>query len=160
MLIGLAAMPANFLWDRIARRIGVLNALVAAYLMQILGIAATLVSDTLAGALIGALLFGGTFVGIVGLVLTMAGRYYPRYPSKDDGKNDAFLQHCTNLGPGIDRSDYRHQRRLYLWLGAGDCRYGSRLWPGPRVEIHRNKSALTLRYPHESVSLALTLQRL
>jgi len=86
MLVGLAAMPANFLWDRIARGIGEFNALVAAYLMQILGIAAPLISDTLVGALIGALLFGGTFVGIVGLVLTMAGRCYPSHPSRMMGR--------------------------------------------------------------------------
>jgi len=86
MLIGLAAMPTGFLWDRAARGIGVLNALVAAYLLQILGIAAPLIGDTLVGALLGALLFGGTFVGIVGLVLTMAGRYYPSHPSRMMGK--------------------------------------------------------------------------
>nr|WP_279381432.1 YbfB/YjiJ family MFS transporter [Candidatus Thiosymbion oneisti] len=86
MLIGLAAMPASFLWDRAARGIGVLNALAVAYLMQIAGIAAPLIGDSLAGALIGALLFGGTFVGIVGLVLTMAGRYYPSHPSRMMGK--------------------------------------------------------------------------
>lgn len=33
-------------------------------------------------ALIGAALFGGSFIGIVSLVLTMAGRYYPTRPTK------------------------------------------------------------------------------
>lgn len=34
----------------------------------------------------GAALFGGTFIGIVSLVLTMAGRYYPTRPAKMMGK--------------------------------------------------------------------------
>jgi hypothetical protein len=37
-------------------------------------------------AMAGALLFGGTFIGIVSLVLTMAGRYYPTRPAKVMGK--------------------------------------------------------------------------
>ena len=34
----------------------------------------------------GALLFGGTVVGLVSLVLTMAGRFYPTRPAKMMGK--------------------------------------------------------------------------
>ena len=36
--------------------------------------------------LVGALLFGATFVGMVSLVMTMAGRYYPTRPAKMMGK--------------------------------------------------------------------------
>ena len=36
--------------------------------------------------LIGAALFGGTFIGLVSLVLTMAGRFYPTRPAKMMGK--------------------------------------------------------------------------
>lgn len=86
MVMGLAAAPACILWDLIARRVGDLNALLGAYLVQIVGILLPMLVPGLAPALIGAVLFGGSFIGIVSLVLSMAGRYYPTRPAKMMGK--------------------------------------------------------------------------
>ncbi len=77
LAIGIGAAPACINWDFIARRIGDLNALILAALLQIVGILLPVMAQGLVAALIGALLFGGTFIGMVSLVLTMAGRYYP-----------------------------------------------------------------------------------
>lgn len=85
LLIGLAAAPACILWDLIARQIGELNALILAAILQIGGILLP-VAGGLVAALSGAILFGATFVGLVSLVLTMAGRYYPTRPAKMMGK--------------------------------------------------------------------------
>ena len=86
MLLGLAAAPACIIWDLVARRIGDLNALISAFVLQILGITLPLLSNSLVLTMLGAILFGGTFIGIVSLVLTMAGRYYPTRPAKMMGR--------------------------------------------------------------------------
>jgi predicted MFS family arabinose efflux permease len=86
LVIGLAAAPACIVWDLIARRIGDINALIATFVIQIGGILLPVVVPTVTGALLGAALFGGTFIGLVSLVLTMAGRFYPTRPAKMMGK--------------------------------------------------------------------------
>ena len=86
MVVGLAAAPACILWDLIARRIGDVNALISAFALQIVGILLPALAPNLGMTLFGAALFGGTFIGIVSLVLTMAGRFYPTRPAKMMGK--------------------------------------------------------------------------
>ncbi len=122
LLIGLAAAPACVLWDRVARRIGDLNSLIIAGLLQVLGIALPLISETLAGAIMSAVLFGSTFIGIVSLVLTMAGRFYPSYPSKMMGKMTFSYSMAQMLSPAVialiadAKGGYRHG--LYLASSA------------------------------------------
>ena len=86
ILIGLAAAPACIFWDRVARRTGDLNALIAAGVIQVFGILLPALFPVLWVTLLSAVLFGGAFIGIVSLVLTMAGRYYPTRPAKMMGK--------------------------------------------------------------------------
>lgn len=101
MLIGLAAIPACVLWDRIARVTGDLQALLLACVLQIAGIALPLLNASGTAALVSALLFGGTFVGIVSLVLAMAGRYYPRHPAKMMGKMTLTYGLAQILAPAL-----------------------------------------------------------
>jgi len=49
----------------------------------------------------GALLFGGTFIGMVSLVLTMAGRYYPTRPAKMMGKMTLSYGVAQIIGPAV-----------------------------------------------------------
>jgi len=86
MIIGLAAAPACIMWDLIARKLGNLNALLLAYILQFIGMLIPILSPGLIWTFVGAGLFGGTFIGIVSLVLTMAGRYFPTRPAKMMGK--------------------------------------------------------------------------
>ena len=86
MIIGLAAAPACIVWDLIARKLGNLNALLLAFVVQFTGMLIPILSPGLIWTFIGAGLFGGTFIGIVSLVLTMAGRYFPTRPAKMMGK--------------------------------------------------------------------------
>lgn len=86
LAIGIGAAPACIVWDLVARRIGDVNALIAAAGLQVVGILLPVVAGGLAMTLLGALLFGATFVGMVSLVMTMAGRYYPTRPAKMMGK--------------------------------------------------------------------------
>lgn len=82
LLVGVAATPAVFLWDRIARRFGDLEALIAAFALQTLSVVLPAMSDGLAAALTGALLYGATFIGLVSLTLALVGRRSPGNPGK------------------------------------------------------------------------------
>lgn len=86
LAIGIGAAPACIVWDLAARRIGDVNALILAAGLQVIGILLPVIAGGLVMTLVGALLFGATFVGMVSLVMTMAGRYYPTRPAKMMGK--------------------------------------------------------------------------
>jgi len=101
LAIGIGAAPACFNWDLIARRTGDLNALILAAVLQIIGILLPVMVGGLFAALIGALLFGGTFIGMVSLVLTMAGRYYPTRPAKMMGKMTLSYGAAQIIGPAV-----------------------------------------------------------
>lgn len=101
MVIGLAAAPACVLWDFIARRIGDINALIAAFALQIAGILLPVLMPSLGPTLLGAALFGGTFIGLVSLVLTMAGRFYPTRPAKMMGKMTIAYGVAQILAPAL-----------------------------------------------------------
>jgi predicted MFS family arabinose efflux permease len=101
MAIGIAATPACFNWDLIARRTGDLNALILAAVLQIVGILLPVVVGGLVVTIFGALLFGGTFIGMVSLVLTMAGRYYPTRPAKMMGKMTLSYGVAQIIGPAV-----------------------------------------------------------
>ena len=68
-LVGLAALPSTVLWSFLAERHGHLRVLVAAHLIQAAGVALPALSNHPAAVLAGAALYGGTFLGIVGMSL-------------------------------------------------------------------------------------------
>lgn len=100
LAIGIGAAPGCILWDFVARRIGMLSALLLAALLQIGGILLPLAGG-MAAALSGALLFGATFIGMVSLVLTMAGRYYPSRPAKMMGRMTLSYGAAQIVGPAL-----------------------------------------------------------
>ena len=122
LVIGLAATPACILWDLMARRTGDLNALILAAVLQIIGILLPVMVGGLAASVVGALLFGGTFIGMVSLVLTMAGRYYPTRPAKMMGKMTISYGVAQIIAPIITAWFALHQGSyasgLYLAAGA------------------------------------------
>jgi len=81
-LVGLAAMPAVFLWDKVARRWGDTRALLMAFGLQTLAVILPAVSASLEAALLGALGYGATFIGIVSMTLALVGRRAPQNPGK------------------------------------------------------------------------------
>lgn len=82
LLLGLVASPACVFWDWVTRSMGILNALLLAYVVHAVGIVLPALSGGFWFAIASAVLWGMTFVGIVSIVLTMAGRFYPTKPSK------------------------------------------------------------------------------
>ena len=101
LVLGLAAAPACILWDLIARRTGQVNALILASLTQIVGILLPVLGDGLLPAMAGAALFGGTFAGMVSLVMAMSGRYYPTRPAKMMSKMTAAYGIAQVLAPAL-----------------------------------------------------------
>src|SRR5512133_3306944 len=99
--MGIGAAPACINWDFIARRTGDLNAFILAAVLQIVCILLPVMVGGLVAALFGALLFGGTFIGMVSLVLSMAGRYYPTMPAKMMGKMTLSYGVAQIMGPAI-----------------------------------------------------------
>ena len=81
-LVGLAAMPAVFLWDLVARRLGDIRALLLAFGLQTVSIVLPALSGSLFAALAGAVGYGATFIGIVSLTLALVGRRAPHNPGK------------------------------------------------------------------------------
>ena len=71
ILAGLAGLPSCLIWSRIAERFGFANALAAAYVAQIVGVLLPAVSSSGAMALLAAILFGGTFMGITFLTMPL-----------------------------------------------------------------------------------------
>ena len=82
VIVGLAAAPSTFVWDRVATAMGEIPAMLLAYALQIVSIVLPAISGSPALNILSAILFGGTFVGIVSLTLTLIGRCFPHNPAK------------------------------------------------------------------------------
>lgn len=86
LITGLAAAPACIIWDKVARRIGQLQALFIAFGLQIIGVIIPAFDTNLTLIMLSGALYGATFIGIVSLTLTMVGKFYPTKPAKPMGK--------------------------------------------------------------------------
>ncbi|OPX57103.1 Predicted arabinose efflux permease, MFS family [Oceanospirillum multiglobuliferum] len=128
-VVGLAAAPAVMNWDLIARKLGYLNALILAYSLQIAGIVLPTFYHSLEVALFSALLFGGTFVGCVSLVLTMAGRLYPTKPAKLMGKMTLSYGAAQVIAPALTGmiAEQTGYYDIGLWLAGGFVALGTLL---------------------------------
>lgn len=82
VVVGLAAVPSSFVWDKLSNLLGDVEALMLAYGLQIVSILLPAFSDSYWAGMSSAALYGGTFVGIVSLTLSMAGRRFPDNPAK------------------------------------------------------------------------------
>ncbi|MDR7299163.1 putative MFS family arabinose efflux permease [Pelomonas aquatica] len=121
LLVGLAATPAVFVWDRIARRTGDVQALLIAFAVQIVGVLLPAVADGLAAALLGALLYGATFIGIVSLTLALVGRRSPANPGKAMARLTLSYGVAQVSAPALTglMVEASGSFRAALWLTAG-----------------------------------------
>jgi predicted MFS family arabinose efflux permease len=74
IVVGVAGAPSTLLWSRAAARWGAPAALIAAHLVQAAGIVLPVFSDALWVAVVAAVFFGGTFMGITAVIVAYAGR--------------------------------------------------------------------------------------
>lgn len=101
LIVGIAAAPAILFWETVARRIGLLHAMMLAFLLQAIGLSLPLISQTLTAAVLSAVLYGGTFSGIVSLVLSMSGRLVPNKPAQLMAKFTLAYSFAQIAGPFI-----------------------------------------------------------
>lgn len=134
-LVGLAAAPAVMWWDLIARRIGYLGALIAAMLLQVVGIVLPAVTSSLPAVLFSAVLYGGTFLGCVSLVLTMAGRLYPASPARLMGRMTLAYGVAQIIAPALTGmlAETTGHYGIGLWLAGGFVALGAALLAWLRV---------------------------
>ena len=109
IVVGLAAIPATVLWAAAAGRVGYAPALGAAFLLQAVGIVLPAAGGD-ASAVAAAALFGGTFMGITALTLTLAGRLAPHGAAGIVGALTAVFGAGQVIGPVLagliaDRAD-------------------------------------------------------
>lgn len=99
--VGLAAAPSCVLWMSLGNRYGRIPMLRLAYLIQVAGISLPLVFPGYLGAYGGALLFGGTFMGITTLSIALAKQIYPENSARIIGQLTLFYATGQILGPVI-----------------------------------------------------------
>lgn len=97
--VGLTAAPSAMLWSAVLKKTGPLAALIAAHLIQAVGIVLPVLSDSLGAALGAAITFGGTFVGITVLAINLAGRIAPAHSGHVIGVLTAAFGLGQILGP-------------------------------------------------------------
>jgi MFS family permease len=120
-MVGMAAMPAVFIWDLVARRVGDKRALLLAFGLQTLSVMLPAMSGALWAALAGAVGYGATFIGIVSMTLALVGRRAPNNPGKAMAKLTLSYGAAQMLAPVV--AGYMAQTtgtfKGALWLTAG-----------------------------------------
>ena len=98
--VGLAAAPSTLLWSRAAQRWGAPNALIAAHLVQAAGIVLPVLFGQLWVAVLAAVCFGSTFMGITAVIVAFGGRVAER-PARMIGLLTAAFGLGQMIGPVI-----------------------------------------------------------
>lgn len=126
IIIGLAALPSCFLWDKIARATGEIPALILAFVLEIFSILLPAFSDGTFANILGAVLYGGTFIGIVSLTLSLIGRCFPLNPAKAMARLTLSYGVAQILAPALagylatHHGTYRDSLSVAAWvMGAG-----------------------------------------
>lgn len=99
VVVGLAALPSTAAWSFLAERRGYLPVLLAAHLTQAVGIALPALSNHPAAVLAGAVMYGGTFLGIVGMSLAFGRAITPQNPARTIGWLTAVFGIGQIIGP-------------------------------------------------------------
>jgi MFS family permease len=138
VLTGLAAAPSATLWSAVGRRLGLRRGLALAHLVQAVGMALPSLSPSPAAALVGAALFGGTFMGIVTLAVSTGRALAPHSPGRIVGSLTAVYGVGQVLGPPL--AGWLSQRlgdpRPAVLAAAGAVAVGGLLvWPASRATI-------------------------
>ena len=82
LLVGLSAAVSVAPWNALARPLGVFRAFALACLVEAVGVAASVLWPTIAGAAVAAILLGGTFVAITALGVAGARKLSPADPRR------------------------------------------------------------------------------
>lgn len=99
ILVGAAGAPSCLLWAAVAKRIGLVAALIWAHLLQAFGIALPVFAPDPLPVLAASLLFGGTFMGITVLVVSLAREIAPAERGRVVGLVTAAFGFGQIIGP-------------------------------------------------------------
>lgn len=99
VLVGLAALPSTAAWAFMAERRGYLPVLLTAHLTQAVGVALPALSSHPVAVLAGAVMYGGTFLGIVGMSLAFGRAITPHNPARTIGWLTAVFGIGQIIGP-------------------------------------------------------------
>ena len=73
-IVGLAGIPSCIIWMRLAHKYGSINIIMIAMLIQIIGILIPALTSNVYLNLLSGFLYGGTFVGLVALFMSLGGK--------------------------------------------------------------------------------------
>jgi predicted MFS family arabinose efflux permease len=82
LVVGVVAAPSVWFWSKLARHTGIIPAYGWAFVVQAVGVAASVLWPTIPGLLLTAVLLGGTIMGITALGLMAAGDLSRRDPRR------------------------------------------------------------------------------
>lgn len=101
VVVGIGAIPSCYIWMLIGNKISYIKALYIAYFLQVIGIILPVIFPNVFGALIGAFLFGATFMGITTLTLAEARNLYPEESNRIIGFLTAAYGVGQVIGPAV-----------------------------------------------------------
>ncbi|EGO63775.1 YbfB/YjiJ family MFS transporter [Acetonema longum] len=99
VLIGLAAAPSTYLWAQIAKKTNIKVSLMLAFGIQAIGILLPVILHNQLSALAGGALFGGTFMGITSLAITLAHELQPNAQMQALGELTTIYALGQIIGP-------------------------------------------------------------
>ncbi len=92
-IVGFAGIPSCIIWMRLAHKYGSINVIMIALLIQVVGILIPALTTNVYLNLFGGLLYGGTFVGLVALFMSLGGKLA--------GNNPVILMGALTTSYGI-----------------------------------------------------------
>jgi predicted MFS family arabinose efflux permease len=101
LIVGLAAAPSVFVWQRIAQRFGIFAALRFAYGVQAVGVLLAGTGSSQLALVLGGAFLGGTFMGITALGLSAARQTAVGHSDRAMGWVTAFFGLGQLLGPAV-----------------------------------------------------------
>lgn len=130
---GVAAIPSVAVWTRLARRFGIARAFAAACVVEAIGVAASVLSPTIAGVYLAAVFLGGTFMGLTALGLVGARLLSTGDPRRGIGLMTASFGLGQMVGPVV--AGLMHDRlgdfTAATMLAAGALVVAAALLAGP-----------------------------
>ena len=101
LVVGVTAAPSVGLWAKVGARYGLHNAFSVACVLKLAGVAASIYWPTSAGALLAAILLGGTFMGLTSLGLAEARALVPGNPRQAFALMTAAFGLGQIVGPAL-----------------------------------------------------------
>jgi len=101
MIVGIAGAPSNWFWMRVAQRVGVYPAIVAAFVLEAIGVALVAIGQQAIALYVGAALLGGTFMAITALGLAQARSLAPDRPDETIARMTVAFSIGQIVGPAI-----------------------------------------------------------